>query len=351
MNTHFWSSQDKTYYNRDVTQMFRGAADLFFCRPVVHKHDDLGCKPRLEYWACEVDPEGNRECFLNQKARASIDLNQAAAHIRLDSTGHVQYQYTSPPQYWEWIDTGNGDGEFRLNHTAGDSFLVEQFSRLRKDQSGGLYYVPNQDYWNCGKDEEGNHNCQLNQRAKRLLGGGARRIEEGDQVRSPGIAGFFPIFGQIPGDDQAAQLAQQVVNPRMWWPVGGIPFPTQPINTLSGEGTYVPNQVYNRDKYWLGPTWMASNKPVMDGFRSYGYEMLYLYIVTRTAGTLQDGRAVEHWDPETGAVNTTNINFPWTASCIAGSIWDELTEDERAEYIQRFHPRSFAGKGNTGPWE
>ena len=349
VNNHFWSSKDKTYYNRDVTQMFRGAADLFFCRPVVHQHNDLGCEPRLEYWTCEVDVEGDRNCVLNQKARASVDLNQAAADIHLDSTGHVQYQYNAPPRYWNWVDNGKGGGEFRLDETVEDPFLVEQFSRLRKDQSGTLYYEPNLDYWTCGKDEKGNRDCQLNQRAKRLIGRGARRIEDGDVVRSPGIAGFFPLFGHIPSDDQAFQLALQVVNPWMWWPVDGIPIPTQPMNKLGPEGEYVPNQVYHPNKYWLGPTWMASNKPVIDGFKSYGYEMLYLYLVQQTAGTLQDGRAVEHWEPETGAVNTTNINFPWTASCIAGSIWDELTEEERGEYLRRFHPRRYAEGRGAGP--
>ena len=82
---------------------------------------------------------------------------------------------------------------------------------------------------------------------------------------------------------------------------------------------------------------MASTKPVADGFHDYGFEMIYLYLVQRSVGTLQDGRAVEHWNPETGEVNTSNVNFPWAASCMAGSIWRELTEDEQAEYLQRFH--------------
>ena len=70
-----------------------------------------------------------------------------------------------------------------------------------------------------------------------------------------------------------------------------------------------------------------------------------LYIVQRTVGTLQDGRAVEHWNPETGEVNTSNVNFPWAASCMAGSIWGELTKEEQVEYLRRFHPRQFAESG------
>jgi len=83
---------------------------------------------------------------------------------------------------------------------------------------------------------------------------------------------------------------------------------------------------------------MASSKPVMDGFNSYGYQMMYLFLVQRTVGTLQDGRAVEHWNPETGEVNTSNVNFPWAASGMAGSIWQVLTKKEQAEYLRGFHP-------------
>jgi hypothetical protein len=86
---------------------------------------------------------------------------------------------------------------------------------------------------------------------------------------------------------------------------------------------------------------MASTKPVIDGFHSYGYEMMYLYLVQLTAGTLQDGRAVEHWRPETGEVNTSNVNFPWAASTMAGSIWKELTKEEQTEFLMLFHPRRY----------
>ena len=344
VNRHHWSAEDEFYYNRDVTQMFRGAADLFFCRPVVHAHNDVGCEPRAEYWTCKEESKDGRDCRLKEEALAAVGLNSTMFQIRLDSAGHVQYEFSAHPRYWEWVDTDEGEdaeGEFRLRQAIGDPFLVEQFSRPRRAPDGKVYYEPNEDYWICGPDENGSRHCQLNERAKGLLGRGARRIEDSDLLSSPGIAGFFPLFGRIPTEDQAARLALQVVNPRMWWPIDGIPIPTQPMNRRRGGGEYLPNEVYDRDRYWLGPTWMASNKPVMDGFRSYGYQMLYLYMVKRTASTLQDGRAVEHWDPETGAVNTSNVNFPWTASCIAGSIWEELTAEERFEYLHRFHPNRF----------
>ena len=49
------------------------------------------------------------------------------------------------------------------------------------------------------------------------------------------------------------------------------------------DGSYLTNEVYDEDKYWMGPTWMASNKPVMDGLHSYGYQMMYLYIALNSA--------------------------------------------------------------------
>ena len=63
------------------------------------------------------------------------------------------------------------------------------------------------------------------------------------------------------------------VNPWTWWPVDGIPISTQPMMKLGADGEYVPNEEYDPNKYWRGPTWIASSKPVMDGFNSYGYQI------------------------------------------------------------------------------
>ncbi len=345
MNEHLWEPQDKTYYNRDVTRMFRSVVEQQFCRPGVRKQGQILCEPRMKYWNCEVANQGRGHCALTEEARESVELDERLVSVGLDSNGTIQYEYKFTPQYWTWVAGKHGSGRYRLNVRPGDPFIVEQFSRPNKDEAGHLWYEPKGDYWTCLEDQEGARHCELNERAKRLMEKGARRIEEGDVLRSPAIAGFFPMFGHIPSAERASQLALQLVNPWMWWPVNGIPIPTQPMMIQNADGQYVSNRVYDPDRYWLGPAWMASTKPVMDGFYSYGYQMPYLYIVQRAVGTLQDGRAVEHWNPETGGVNTSNVNFPWAASCMAGSIWGELTKEEQVEYLRRFHPGQFAQSG------
>jgi hypothetical protein len=112
----------------------------------------------------------------------------------------------------------------------------------------------------------------------------------------------------------------QAVNPWICWPVDVISIPALPMMKLGADGEHVPNEEYDPDKYWHGPNWMPSSKPVMDGFNSYGYRMMYLFLVRRTVGKLLDGSAVEHRNPVTGKVNTSNVNFPWPASGTAGSI-------------------------------
>ena len=342
MNKSLWASQDKTYYNRDVTRMFRSVVEQQFCRPAVGKQSQILCTPRMEYWNCQAAQQRDGHCVLTQEARESLDLDEKIVSVGLHSNGTIHYQYKFTPQYWTWVAGKRGSGHFQLNARTGDPFIVEQFSHPKKDEQGNVRYEPNQDYWTCVKEPEGSRHCELSQRAKRLMAQGAREIDDGDLLRSPAIAGFFPLFGHIPSAEQASQLALQLVNPWMWWPVNGIPIPTQPMMVRDPEGEYVSNRVYDPDRYWLGPAWMAATKPVIDGFYSYGYEMLYLYIVQRTVRTLQDGRAVEHWSPETGEVNTSNVNFPWAASCMAGSIWKELTNEGQLEYLRRFHPRRFA---------
>ena len=345
VNEHLWEPQDKTYYNRDVTRMFRSVVEQQFCRLGVGKQGQILCDPRMKYWNCEAPKQGRGYCVLTQEARESLDLDERLVSVGLDSNGTIHYGYKFTPQYWTWDAGKHGSGRYQLNVRTGDPLIVEQFSHPNQDGAGNLWYEPKGDYWTCLEDQEGARTCELNERAERLMAEGARKIEDGDSLRSPAIAGFFPMFGHIPSAERASQLALQLVNPWMWWPVNGIPIPTQPMMIQNADGQYVSNRVYDPDRYWLGPAWMASTKPVIDGFYSYGYRMLYLYIVQRSVGTLQDGRAVEHWNPETGEVNTSNVNFPWAASCMAGSIWRELTKEEQLEYLRRFHSRQFAQSG------
>jgi hypothetical protein len=189
VNLHQWSPQEEFYFNLDVTHMFRSAADLFFCRPVVHDHNDIGCEPRREYWTCEQQDGVGRSCRLNQKALATLGLDEETVRVRLNSAGHVEYQYSPSPMHWEWVARGEGEGEFRP--AIGTPFLPEQFAHPDRASSGELRYEPNEDYWTCSTDGGGSRHCRLNEQAMRLLGRGARRIEEGDLIWSPGIAGFF----------------------------------------------------------------------------------------------------------------------------------------------------------------
>jgi hypothetical protein len=342
MNEYFWLAEDKMYYNRDVTQMFQSIAEQQFCHITIDKDGKISYEPREEYWDNKTNGVNGGHNVLNKKAMKAVGLDDQICSISLSMDGNIQYKYTNPPQYWKRVEGQDGTGHFQLNIIKGDPFIVEQFCKVIKDKSDNVRYEPDMKYWTWVEVKKGNGHYILNEVARKLIGQGARKIEDSDLLRLPAIAGFFPLFGGIPGEEQAFQLSMKVVNPWMWWPIDGIPIPTQPMMVLDSDGRYVSNKVYDSNKYWLGPAWMASTKPVIDGFNSYGYEMMYLYLVQLTVGTLQDGRAVEHWRPETGAVNTSNINFPWAASCMAGSIWEELTEEEQGEYLQSFHPDRIA---------
>ncbi len=342
VNRYMWLPEDKMYYNRNVTQILPGIVEQQFCRIKIDRQNKIHFEPVKEYWNFKSAGKDGGCYVLNQKARDSLFFDDQICSISMDLNGNIHYEYKSKPHYWKWVAGNDNGGHFQLNVRQGDPFIVEQFCILKQDKLGNIRYEPNFKYWSKVMDNRNSRLFKLNEKAKNLMGKGARRIEDSELLCSPAIAGFFPLFGHIPSEEQAFQLLIQVVNPWMWWPVNGIPIPTQPMMLMNPDGRYIPNKVYYPDKYWRGPTWMASTKPVIDGFYSYGYEMMYLYLVQRTVGTLQDGRAVEHWRPETGEVNTSNINFPWAASCMAGSIWPELTKEEQAEYLKRFHPHRYA---------
>jgi hypothetical protein len=343
-NHHLWSPEDYLYYNRDVTQMFPSIIEQQFCTISLNRLYQINYRPRMEYWDFDSEKEPQQGYVLRKRARDSMLVEDQTFSVRMNSENNVQIDYKDKPYYWSSIKDMEGKSYDKLNVNFNDPFIVEQFCRVRLGEHGGILYEPDMKYWDRIKDEEGSDHYRLNERAKSLLGKGARRIEEGDVLRSPAIATFFTLFGHIPTPEQAFQLATQVVNPWMWWPEKGIPIPTQPMMIKGKNEKYIPNEVYDPNKYWRGPSWMSSTKPVIDGFNSYGYEMLYLYLVSRSVGTLQDGRAVEHWNPETGEINTSNVNFPWAASCMAGSIWSELRKEEKIEYLTRFHKRQYFKK-------
>ena len=337
VNRYLWAPEDKIYYNRDVTHMFPGIIEQQFCRIAIDQQNRIRFKPIGEYWEFVSDGKGAGYYVPSQKARDSGFFNDQVCSVSIDSNDNIRYEYKAPPQYWQEVTGADGRGYIRLDMSPYDPFIVEQFCHPNKNESGHLFYQPDMKYWTRLKDANGVVSYQLNEIARGLLGKGARRIEQGDLLRSPAIASFFPLFGHIPSEEQAFYLCTQVVNPWMWWPIEGIPIPTQPMMLGDLDGNYIPNRVYDPNKYWMGPTWMVSTKPVTDGFYSYGYEMIYFYLIQRSLRTLQDGRAVEHWNPETGEVNTFNVNVPWAASCMAGSIWPELTKEEQTEYLERFH--------------
>lgn len=337
VNRYLWAPEDKIYYNRDVTHMFPSIIEQQFCRIAKDRQNRIHFKPISAYWEFVSDGKGGGYYVPSQKARDSGFFDDHFCSVSIDLNDNIRFEYKAPPQYWKELTGSDTNGYIQLDLSPYDPFIVEQFCHSKKDESGHLFYQPNMKYWTRSKAENGVVHYQLNEIARKLLGKGARKIEEGDLLRSPAIASFFPLFGHIPSEEQAFYLCTHVVNPWMWWPVKGIPIPTQPMMLGDLDGNYIPNRVYDPNKYWLGPTWMVSTKPVIDGFYSYGYEMMYLYLIQRSIRTLQDGRAVEHWNPETGEVNTSNVNFPWAASCMAGSIWPELTKEEQTEYLQRFH--------------
>jgi hypothetical protein len=342
VNEHLWHMDEKMYYNSDVTNIFSNVVEQQLCNIGYDETKDFTVNPTPEYWNYITTENNGGYYLLNHIGNNYWNFDSLLYPVIFDTAGQMESKEPEYKKYWNWVDKKDNKGYFHLNIEPGDPFIVEQFCHISRDENGKVIYRPDWNYWVIANDQEGAEYLELNDKAKSLMKGGARKITDGDLIKSPGIAGFFPLFGHIPDSAQAFKLAQQVINPWLWWPVNGIPIPTQPMNLPGPDDIYTSNNDYDPDKYWCGPTWMASEKPVIDGFNSYGYEMIYLYLVGKTISTLQDGRAVEHWNPETGLVNTSNINFPWSASCMAGSIWQELSIDDRMEYLNTYHPKLYA---------
>jgi hypothetical protein len=334
VNRWFWVGERSLYFDRDVTQMFLGVVEQQFCDIILDQQNQIRLQPRMEYWDFVRKGPQDGYYVLKKKARDSMLSGSELCAVTIDRKGNLHYKSESCSENWKWSPGSRNVDPPTLTVEAGHTFIAEQFCHVTKSENGKIIYEPDPKYWTEVQDNPGVRQYRLNDRARGLLGKGARKIQDSDILPAPAIVSFFPVFGQIPDNEQAFQMIKQALNPWMWWPIDGIPFPSQPMKVLGKNGTYASNPEFNPNLYWRGPTWMSSDKPVIDGFHSYGYQMIYTYIVQRTIGTLQDGRAVEHWDPVNGSVNTNNTDFPWAASCLAGSIWDELSDQDKEEFLR-----------------
>ncbi|NIS16748.1 MAG: hypothetical protein GWN67_23425, partial [Phycisphaerae bacterium] len=223
VNRYLWAAEDKIYYNRDVTHMFPSIIEQQFCRIARDPQNRIRFKPISEYWEFVSDGKDGGYYVPSQKARASGFFNDQVCSVSIDLNDNIHFKYKAPPIYWKELTGGDRSGHIRLNLSPHDPFIVEQFCHSKKDASGHLFYQPNMKYWTRSKASNGVVHYQLNENARQLLRKGARKIEEGDLLRSPAIASFFPLFGHIPSAEQAFYLSTHVVNPWMWWPVEGIP--------------------------------------------------------------------------------------------------------------------------------
>ncbi|MCK5453809.1 MAG: hypothetical protein KAJ16_05580, partial [Calditrichia bacterium] len=238
MDDYLWSEDDNIYYNRDVTQIFPGIIGQQLCSITIDDRNQIKYHPRQDYWNFESDGNGGGKYILNDYALECLTLDQQKYSISMDSSGNINYVYKDKPICLERFEGMDSGSYFQFKINEGDPFIVEQFCQIQKDINHNIYYEPNLKYWIRVNDENGEY-YKLNQRAKLMIGKGARKLSEGDRLQSPAISGFFPLFGHIPDEEQAFNLSKQIVNPWMWWPVDGIPIPTQPMMIKASDDNYI----------------------------------------------------------------------------------------------------------------
>jgi hypothetical protein len=117
------------------------------------------------------------------------------------------------------------------------------------------------------------------------------------------IAAFGPLYGDVALPDRAARLVEKhLLNPAEYWPEGGYPVPT----------TSMASPWFNPQKYWLGPTWVATNWLVIKGLLDPRPD-LAAALAQRTLEAVARSGYREYFNPRTGEGYGTD-SFSWTAA-------------------------------------
>jgi hypothetical protein len=102
------------------------------------------------------------------------------------------------------------------------------------------------------------------------------------------LQGFLTLAAGIASDEQAAELARQLEDPRRWW--SAYPVPTCAMD----EPKYDPRG------YWRGDTWPPTTYLVAYGMRRYGYRDQALELTRRLRALVETNGISEHYDSRSG---------------------------------------------------
>ncbi|HET9098114.1 MAG TPA: trehalase family glycosidase [Candidatus Saccharimonadales bacterium] len=122
-------------------------------------------------------------------------------------------------------------------------------------------------------------------------------------LKTPSIATLMPLYAGSVTDERASQLVKLLENEHIFGTA--YPVPSVPPSSF----------MFDRHRYWQGPSWINTNWLVIQGLKTYGFKDHAAALSESTIEMVDKSGFYEYFDPLNGKPLGAP-NFSWTASLI-----------------------------------
>jgi len=136
-------------------------------------------------------------------------------------------------------------------------------------------------------------------------------LNRGTQIHERVLAGFLPIFAEVPSIERAQHLFNYL-NTHCFCHLDDICYAAPSYDRSSPE--------YSGSKYWRGPIWINLNWMLCIGLDKYGYSDYAERIMNSITQLTSMSGFYEYFDPDSGQGYGSD-NFSWTASLLLDVLY------------------------------
>lgn len=122
-------------------------------------------------------------------------------------------------------------------------------------------------------------------------------------LKTPSVATLMPLYSGSITHERAEQLVKLLENEHLFGTA--YPVPSVPPSSF----------MFNRKRYWQGPSWVNTNWLIIDGLRRYGFNDHAGALSESTVEMVDKAGFYEYFDPLNGKP-LGSPNFSWTAALV-----------------------------------
>ncbi|MEM9884127.1 MAG: trehalase family glycosidase, partial [Planctomycetota bacterium] len=151
------------------------------------------------------------------------------------------------------------------------------------------------------------------------LGFYSTSLAEGGHNLNKVVTGFWPLWAGVVPDDRVDRLAEQLLDPDVFWR-------HHPVPSLAADSP----RFVSAGRYWMGSTWAPTNYAVMCGFARAGRHDLAHRVALRHLQCMADvfrdtGKIWENYGPDSSVPgNWSHADYCWSALGPIASLFEHV---------------------------